>query len=63
MISPGTVISYLEMCTTEGINLQRGMNFRLRGKSSILLMSLRPGSPYADRIEEEGFTNSKRIIL
>ncbi len=54
MISPGTVISYLEMCTTEGVNLQRGMNFRLRGKSSILLMSLRPGSPYADRIEEEG---------
>ncbi len=30
------------------------MNFRLRGSDSIILMSLRPGSPYADRVEEEG---------
>ncbi len=31
MISRGEVISYLGMCTEEGTNLQRGMNFRLRG--------------------------------
>ncbi|QNB48478.1 HNH endonuclease [Thermanaerosceptrum fracticalcis] len=30
------------------------MNFRLRGKTSIILMSVRPGAPYADRIEENG---------
>jgi hypothetical protein len=42
------------MCREEGVNLQRGMNFRLRGRHSVILMSLRPGAPYADRIEEEG---------
>jgi len=42
------------MCNEEGINLQRGMNFRLRGKTSVILMSLRPGAPYADRIEDNG---------
>jgi hypothetical protein len=50
----GEVISYLSMCSQEGVNLQRGMNFRLRGKTSVILMSLRPGAPYADRIENNG---------
>lgn len=54
MLSQGDVISYPEMCREEGINLQRGMHFRPRGQSSVILMSLRPGSPYADRIEEDG---------
>jgi hypothetical protein len=44
----------MEMCSTVGVNLQRGMNFRLRDAESIILMSLRPGAPYADRIEDEG---------
>ena len=51
---PGDVISYMEMCSTIGVNLQRGMNFRLRDAESVILMSLRPGAPYADRIEDEG---------
>jgi hypothetical protein len=46
----------MEMCSTVGVNLQRGMNFRLRDAESIILMSLRPGAPYADRIEDEGRT-------
>jgi len=54
MIRPGDVISYLDMCGEEGVNLQRGMNFRLRGRFSVILMSLRTGAPYADRIEEDG---------
>ena len=54
MISPGSVISYLTMCQEEGVNLQRGMNFRLGGKYSVILMSVRKGAPYADRIEENG---------
>jgi len=54
MINPGDVISYMEMCGEEGVNLQRGMNFRLHGKFSVILMSLRRGAPYADRIEENG---------
>jgi hypothetical protein len=50
----GEVISYLKMCSQEGVNLQRGMNFRLGGRTSVVLMSLRPGAPYADRIENNG---------
>lgn len=42
------------MCSEVGVNLQRGMNFRVRGRLSVVLMSLRPGAPYADRVEEGG---------
>ena len=56
MMSPGDVLSYLEMCAEEGVNLQRGMNFRLHSNYSVILMSLRPGAPYADRIEDDGKT-------
>src|SRR5690242_13463448 len=44
----------MEMCSVIGVNVQRGMNFRLRGTETIILMSLRPGAPYADRVEDEG---------
>jgi hypothetical protein len=54
MFQSGDVISYLDMCRAEMVNLQRGMNFRLRGGLSVILMSLRKGAPYADRIEENG---------
>ncbi len=54
MIKPGDVISYLEMCSEEGVNLQRGMNFRLRGGYSVILMSLRRGAPYKDVIRDGG---------
>jgi hypothetical protein len=54
MLSQGDVVSYLEMCADFGVNLQRGMNFRLRGNESLILMSLRQGAPYADRFEEGG---------
>lgn len=56
MFSPRDVISYMEMCQEEGVNLQKGMNFRLKGNISIVLMSLRKGAPYSDRIENEGQT-------
>jgi len=54
MKAPGDVISYIDMCREEGASLQRGMNFRLRGNMSLILMSLRRGAPYADRIEDNG---------
>jgi HNH endonuclease len=54
MFQQAEVISYIDMCREEGVNLQRGMNYRLRGRLSVILMSLRPGAPYADRIEENG---------
>jgi hypothetical protein len=54
MLQPGDVISYLEMCREEKVALQRGMNFHLLGGFSVILMSLRSGAPYADRVEDEG---------
>jgi hypothetical protein len=58
MINAGDVVSYLEMCADFGVNLQRGMNFRLKSSESLILMSLRPGAPYADRLEGGG-----RVII
>ncbi|SRR5579875_3793109 len=54
VIAPGDVISYIEMCQQEGASLQRGMNFRLCGGMSVILMSTRRGAPYADRVEDNG---------
>ncbi|HEX8817789.1 MAG TPA: HNH endonuclease [Terriglobales bacterium] len=51
---PGDVVSYIEMCADLGVNLQRGMNFHLRENTSVILMSLRAGAPYADRVEDGG---------
>jgi len=50
----GEVLSYLEMCSEEGVNLQRGMNYRIGRGRSVFLMSVRKGAPYADRVEEGG---------
>lgn len=50
------VISYLEMCQREGLSLQRGMNFRVGGGHSVILMSLRPNAPYRDQIRDDGAT-------
>jgi hypothetical protein len=50
----GKIISYFEMCQKEGSSLQRGMNFRLKGRHSVVLMSLRPNSPYQDELAEDG---------
>lgn len=49
-----SIISYIEMCQREASSLQRGMNFRVRGRHSIILMSLRPNAPYRDRLEDGG---------
>ena len=53
-IYPGDIISHAEMCLQEGVSLQRGMNYKLKSGLSVILMSLRKGSPYADRIEDDG---------
>lgn len=51
----GDIISYRAMCDAEGINtLQRGMNYRLCQKHSVVLMSRRPGAPYRDRVSDDG---------
>ena len=52
---PNEIIPYLEMCQREGVSLQRGMNFELQGNHSVILMSVRPNAPYADRFEDDGY--------
>ena len=56
MVRPGDVITYSEMCHVEGTRLRRGMYYRLRGKTSVLLMNLGSDAPYEDRIEAGGRT-------
>lgn len=58
MLHSGDIVSYLEMCSPFGVNLQRGMNFRIRDEESLILMSRRPGAPYEDRVELGG-----RVII
>lgn len=50
----GNIIAYIEMCQIEGTSLQKGMNFRLKGNHSVILMSVRENSPYKDQITEDG---------
>lgn len=53
-IQPGDIISHAQMCIEEGVSLQKGMNFKIKGEATVILMSLRKGAPYADRVEENG---------
>lgn len=53
-IYPGDIISHAEMCLEESVSLQKGMNYKIRGGNTVILMSLRKGAPYADRVEENG---------
>jgi len=53
---PNEIIPYLEMCQREGVSLQRGMNVELGHNHSVILMSVRPNAPYADRFEDAGTT-------
>jgi hypothetical protein len=50
----GNIVSYMEMCQKEGTSLQKGMNFRLKGKYSIILMSVRSNAPYRDEVKDDG---------
>ncbi len=47
------IISYPELVAREKANLQKGMNFGIRPGYSIILMSVRRGAPYHDRIDLE----------
>jgi hypothetical protein len=51
---PGDILSHAEMCAHEGMSLQRGMNHQSGGRQSVILMSVRKGAPYADRLEDDG---------
>jgi hypothetical protein len=50
------ILSYPDMLQREGIALQKGMNYQVRGGAagySIVLMSVRKGAPYQDQWHEE----------
>ncbi|WKZ69642.1 MAG: HNH endonuclease [Melioribacteraceae bacterium] len=47
------IISYTELTSAEGMNLQKGMNFLVKPDYSVFLMSIRKGAPYADKIDEK----------
>jgi hypothetical protein len=55
-VRPGDVVGYLEVCSREGLSLQRGMNFRSASTHSVVLMSTRPGAPYHDVVRDDGRT-------
>lgn len=45
------------MCNAEEQEqLQRGMNFGMGGQYSVVLMSVKPNAPYADRTSDDGLT-------
>lgn len=51
------IYSYREMCDIENVQtLQRGMNFRMNPKYSVILMSRRSNAPYSDSISNDGIT-------
>jgi hypothetical protein len=50
------IITYLEMCQREKTSLQQGMNFRIGGSYSVLLMSIRKNAPYEDSVLDDGTT-------
>ncbi|MBI2012232.1 HNH endonuclease [Candidatus Daviesbacteria bacterium] len=51
------ILSYREMCDIEGVQtLQRGMNYRLNPRYTVILMSQRSNAPYQDKIHEDGIT-------
>ncbi len=52
--TPGDIVSYLDIVNLEKVHLQRGMNFRLRGDRSIILLSQREGAKYGDEVQENG---------
>ncbi len=50
------ILSYLDVCLREGVNLQKGMYFGVGQGHSLLLMSLRSNAPYRDGFEDGGST-------
>lgn len=51
------IITYRNMCDNENVQtLQRGMNYRLNPKYSVVLMSQRKNAPYNDAVHDDGIT-------
>ena len=44
----------MELANQEGVQVQKGMNFGIKKNYSIVLMSTAKGSPYNDRLLDDG---------
>jgi len=54
---PESIVSFFEILKEESVaTLQRGMNFRFKSTYSVILMSVRKGAPYSDKVLDEGGT-------
>ncbi|MEY4630035.1 MAG: hypothetical protein RIQ81_155 [Pseudomonadota bacterium] len=51
---PGDIVSYRDIINLEKVHLQRGMNFRLGGHRTIILLSQREGAKYEDEVQDNG---------
>lgn len=49
---PGEIITYEEMCRRESTRLQKGINFDLGSRYSIVLTSRMPDAPYNDEFQD-----------
>ena len=47
------ILSYWDMCSRQGMALQRGMYFRPPPGHGVILMSRRPNAPYADALSPD----------
>ena len=47
------ILSYWDMCSRQGMALQRGMYFRSPPSYGVILMSRRPNAPYADALSAD----------
>jgi len=65
------ILRYRQMCEAENQEtMQRGVNFRISPKYSVILMSQRSNAPYIDKVHEDGVTieyeghdiNKSRVI-
>ncbi len=48
------IISYIELASQEGVQVQKGMNFGIKKNYSIVLMSTAKGAPYNDKLLDDG---------
>ncbi|MEM3504523.1 MAG: hypothetical protein QW134_09940 [Nitrososphaeria archaeon] len=56
------LVKYKAITSRIPASLQKGMNYRLHGKQTVILMNLRTNAPYADRVEEKDKTRKTDII-
>ena len=51
------ILSHRQLCEiAHGAHVTKGMNYRIKGQLSVLLMSVRENAPYADQIGDSGMT-------